>query len=246
MIEINVTTKELLEGLTCDKEHGLVAIDHYRRIIELDDNHYIALYYKDYDDLDNLNEISVNDRLNFNKYFWDGVNLKNHGVTTKKRKEDLIAKIMGVQEEYALLTKEDSIPVISGLVVCKDYPVGIILPKKMLEYNSLFTIEEEGNELSKEDVDNMFDGAKWWIEKLMERGVYTDYLYVGNILVSPNDYSHVALDKLDELCTCRMETDEYVEELAKRGKDLREIAYEQLEKFRNRYHNYNGDNHHLI
>lgn len=246
MIEINITTKELLEGLTCDKEHGLVAIDHYRRIIELDDNYFMALYYKDYVDLKNLDEISVSEAIKFDKNYWDEINLKNYGATTKKRKEDLVAKIMEVQEEYALLTKEDFIPVISGLVVCDDYPVGVILPKKMLEYKPLFTLEEDKSELSRDDVNDMFDGVKWWIEKLMERGVYTDYLYVGNILVSPNDYSHVALDKLDELTTCRMETDEYVEELAKRGKDLRKNAFEQLEKFRNGYQGYNSDNHHFI
>ena len=88
MIEINITTKELLEGLTCDKEHGLVAIDNYRRIIELDDNNFMALDYKTFIDLDNLDEVSVSDTLNFVKNYWDGVTLNVYGATFKKRQED--------------------------------------------------------------------------------------------------------------------------------------------------------------
>ena len=245
MLEINLTTKELVERLTCDKEHGLVEIDHYRRIVELDDDYFLGLYYKDYIDLDHLDEISVNETLNFYKEYWDGVNKNNYGVTTKKRKEDLISKIEEVQEEYTVLYPHDATQVISGLVVCQDYPVGVIIPKKIIEYKPLFTIEEE-TKLSTDDIDNIFEGAKWWVEKLMERGVYVENLYTGNILVSPNNYSHVVLDKLDELCTCRMETKEYVEELAKRGKDLRETGYQQLESFKNSYHNNNSNNKHFI
>ena len=245
MIEINITTKELLEGLTCDKEHGLVAIDNYRRIIELDDNDFMALDYKTFIDLDNLDEVSVSDTLNFVKNYWDGVTLNVYGATFKKRQEDLIAKIMEVQEEYSALYPEDSIPVISGLVVCNDYPVGVILPKKMLEYKPLFTFHEE-IELSREDIDNIFDGAKWWIEKLMDHGVYTNFINILNILVSPNDYGHVALDNLDHLGTCSMEIDKTVKEEAANGKDLRKNSLEVLEEFRNRFYDYNKEDRHFI
>lgn len=244
MVEINLTTKELLEGLTSNK--GLVTIDHYRRIIELDDRYFMALYYKDYVEDKNLSESIINEKLNYNKKFWDGVYLKNYGMTALRRKEELISKIEEVQEEYADYVGEDTTQVISGLLVCQDYPVGVILPKRILEYKPLFTIEEEGTELTREDINRMFDGVRWWVDKLIEKDVYTDYLYIGNILVSPNDYSHVVLDRLDDDFTCRIEPKEYVRELAKRGKDLVQIAYDNVEDFKDSYHRDIDNNHHYI
>ena len=249
MIEINLTSQELIKGLTCGKKDGLVAIDHYRRIIDFDEDYYIGLYYKDYDFDDDkkvLDEKALIKRTLENKNYWDNVNLANYDMTTKQRKEDLFFRIEKVQEEFVLKTGEDSTQIISGLVLYQDYPVGVIIPKKILDYKWLFNIEEEGTELSKDDIDNMFDGVKWWIDRLMEQGVYVGRLYVGNLLVSPNDYRNVALDKLDDLCTCRVETKEYVEKLAKRGNDLRKNAYKYLEEFRNYYHDYNKTNQHFI
>ena len=166
-------------------------------------------------------------------------------MTTKQRKEDLIARILKVQKEYALENKEDATEVISGLVVYNDYPVGVIMPKKILEYKSLFDLEEE-HVFTEDEVRDMFEGVRWWIDHLIENGVYPGSLYVGNILVSPNDISHVMLDKLDEAGTCRVETEEYVKDLAKRGNDLKYNAYKYLKEFRDYYLTYSESNQHNL
>ena len=246
MIEIKLTIEELEKYLTCGKEDGLVALDHYRRIVEFDDDNYLGIYYKDFCDLDHLDKISINETVYYYKNFWDDVNLRNYGMTTKQRKEDLIARILKVQEEYVLKTGEDATQVISGIVVYNDYPVGVIIPKKILEYKSLYDVENEKPVFEKEEVLDMFEGIRWWIDRLIANGVYPGSLYVGNILVSPNDISHVMLDKLDELGTCRVETDEYVKLLAERGNDLKENAYKYLKDFRDYYLTYSESNQHNL
>ena len=84
--EIELTVKELVEYLTCDKEHGLVAIDHYRRIIDFDKDYFIGIYYKDFIDIRTINEENVNDVVELDKGIEDKYNLANYGMTTKQRK----------------------------------------------------------------------------------------------------------------------------------------------------------------
>lgn len=246
MIEIKLTIEELEKYLTCGKEEGLLEIDHYRRIIDFDEDHFIGIYYKDFIELDNLDEIGINETINTNKEYWDAFNLKNYGMTTKQRKEDLIARILKVQEEYVLKTGEDATQVISGLLVYNDYPVGVIIPKKILEYESLYNIEDQKNEFKKEDVIDMFEGIRWWIDRLIANGVYPGSLYVGNVFVSRNNIGNVVLDKLDEVGTCRVETKEYVKELAEKGNDLEYNAYHNLKDFRDYYLTYSESNQHNL
>ncbi len=234
MVEINITAKELLGALSCNEENGLVLVDHYRRIIELDSEYYIGIYYKDFINVPR-DEESIKESILFNKDIIDAYNMRTYGKTTKQRKEDLISRIESVQEEYILENQEETIQVISGLITCEDYPVGVIIPKKILQYKNLLDLENKGKSIPEEERNHMFNTIKWWIEHLMNHGVYVDYLYTGNIMVKPDDYSKVVLDQLDDL-SCRVETDEYVEMLAKRGNDLRKNAYKAIEDFRRDYY----------
>jgi hypothetical protein len=234
MLEIDLTPKELLEYL--DSNNGLFEYDHYRKVINYDDEYFIGIYYKDFEDIDRTPK-GVDDRVDFYKEYWTPIDLKNYGMTPKKRKEELIMGIERVQEEYAL-KEEKATQVISGLVLCHDYPVGVIIPKKFLEYKPLNVLENE-IELTDEDINTIFDSAKWWIERLIEKDIYPGPLYGGNILVNPNDYSCVMLEKLDEFGLCRMETKEYVYKIAKRGNNLEANAYKYLEELREDYlHNH--------
>lgn len=244
MVEINLTTKELLNILNCNTENGLVLVDHYRRIIELDGDYYLGIYYKDFINVPR-EEKSIKESILFNKAILDAYNIRAYGKNTKQRKEDLISRIEKVQEEYILEHKEEVIQVISGLVLCEDFPVGVIIPKKILQYKNIVDIENKGKSLSKEERDGMFDCIRWWIDHLIKHGIYINYLYTGNILVKPSDYSKVVLDQLDDF-SCRVETDEYVELLAKRGNDLRENAYKAIKRFRSDHYDDDIDNHYRI
>ena len=246
MVEVNLTIKEFTEKLTCDEEHGYREIDNYRRILDYDKDNFMALYYTDYIDLDNLDEISVYTQLKFLKDSWDSINKKNYGKTTLERRRELVSAIEKVQDEYVSLVGNDSTKVISGIVVCAGYPVGVLLPKTLTNYISLHNLEESGIEMSRDDLDDIFDGAKWWVDKLMEHDVYVDRPFVGNIYVSPNNYNHVVLDKLDEIGTCRMETKEYAQTLAKKGNNLKASAYRHLQELKDKCQNDYCSNQHFI
>ncbi len=248
MIEINLTVEEFLKGLSCDKNNGLVDTDTYRMIIEYDDEHYLGLYYKGFNDKIYLDEKIIAEIIKKNKEYWDDINLKRYGMTTKRKMEDFIMKIMEIQEEYCVERGEDATQVISGLVVCNDYPVGVILPKRMLEYKSLYTIEDT-EELSKDEVNQIFDGVKWWVDRLIERGIYTKRLYTGNVWVSPNNYGNVVLDRLDGYGVCEMVPDAEVEKAKENSiyeNPYVDKAYIQLEDFREWFQKENAFNPHFI
>jgi hypothetical protein len=213
---INISANDVAEGLKSRDGYW----DYYRKFINYDDNDYIGLYYKEYLDIDDNNEENIEDHIKTSKTIWNGVDMwpwDHHMV------ERLFARINRISEAQKEVPCSLDVSVISGIVLCDNYPVGVLIPKKILNYVPLGELVTSGISLTKEDKETIFKQVDLWVKSLIKHEVYPT-LYSGNILVNPNDYSDVILDGLDGPQVCRVENKRYVEELAGRGLDLREEA----------------------
>ncbi len=198
-------------------EAGSIIWDYYRQFC-VNGKDVIGLYYKLFTDLKEKNRENIEEYIETSKRIYNGIDRwpwEHHLVY------GLFTKINRIAEAQKCIPCKLDVPVISGIVMCKNYPVGVIIPKKLLTYKSLIELKEEGVSLSQDEKELIFNMVELWVKSLMNHDVYPG-LYLGNILVNPDDYSDVVLDGLDGPSICRVENKIYVDDLAKRGLDLRE------------------------
>ena len=228
---INIDASNLADLLN---ERTFERLDYYRKIISINDDYVLGLYYKEFLDFDEINEESVEESIELKKNISDDLDeypWENHKVAR------LFSKIDRINEAEKNIPRKFDKSVISGIVLCNNYPVGVIFPKKLLDYKSLLKIWNESIPLSDEEKNIIFDNVNVWVNKLIEQGVYPS-LYLGNILVNPDDYSDIVLDGLDGPSVCRVENQKYVDYLFKNGFDLKERCLREYDKLRNDFCNY--------
>ena len=210
----NINLYELLHCATKDMniiEKDIPWGDYYRRYFTCpSDSDVLGFFYKKFLDVSDTKEIK--ERIEQNKDFWNN-------CTDRPWEYHLVAKLFTLINRVTLAQRdlvkagackfED--PVISGIALYENYPVGVYFPKKLLNYKSLAELQEE--DLTNEEKNMIFSKVELWILSLMEHDVYAEGLYYGNILVNPNDYSDVILDGLDGPDVCRVENMNYVNEL---------------------------------
>ena len=112
----------------------------------------------------------------------------------------------------------------------KIYPVGTLIPKKILDYNNYFTWVKNTN-ASLEEKEIVLKKARYLLKCLMNNDVYPLDLYSGNIKINPDNCNDVRLDGLDNIS--RVETKSYVKSLKKQrpyGRDLRREVWHNFNK----------------
>ena len=118
------------------------------------------------------------------------------------------------------ITSDIKSPVITGIALYKNYPIGTLFPRELLNYKTYLEILDNVSEISNDDRLKVLNRVKYLLEQLMKYDVYPTHIYGGNIMVNPNNYSDVRLDGLDKPMVCRVESEDYVRTLKKRGRNL--------------------------
>ena len=206
--------------------------DYYRKYIKYNNEEIFGLYYKDY--LDVKNDLtSITKHINQIKEIRDIIDDRPWEYQLFGRIMALVNRVNEVQKELCDqgVCKFNK-PIISGIVLCNNFPVGTLFPKKILNYQPLSELEDLS--LSKEDKEMIFNQIELWVNSLINHGVYPS-LYKGNILVNPDDYSDIIIEGLDGPSVCRVETEKYVKILANKGLDLKRQTNNEFNVLRNSF-----------
>ena len=218
---INLSEEEVLNGIK--SKEG----DYYRVFSEYDENDMLGLYYKE---LSSQYTNSLDEIIEVNKFCWNQEYTWEH-----YRMNRLFSLVNRLEEVYKKIgeTSELKSPVITGIALYNNYPVGTLFPKKLLDYRNALDILDN-KKISYDDELMILNSVKYLLDRLMERDVYATGLYGGNVVVNPNDYSDVRLDGLDGPAVVRIETKEYVKTLKKKGWDLRADTFRTLDRIRSK------------
>ena len=204
--------------------------DYYRRYVNCNDEDIFGFYYKDYYEVHAKTVETITEHINVLKEIGDNVGDRTWEYRQMGFLFALITRVNNAQKELCDkgICKFNK-PLITGIGLYENYPVGTYFPKELFNYKSLTELEYEI--LSKEEIDTIFDQVELWVDTLAYYGVYTS-LYLGNILVNPNDYSDVVLGGLDGPCVCRIENKNYFKKLAEKGNDLRESSIKNIQEMK--------------
>ena len=213
---VNLSAKKVLNGLSSN------VYDYYRVVSEYDKNNMLGLYYKDL--LSQQGE-SLDERIATNKFCWDQEYTWEH-----YRMNRLFSLINRLEEVYKEIRKTSELksPVITGIALYNNYPVGALYPKKLEEYVDFSDLLDAG--ISYEEKYTILRSARRLLNVLMEHDVYACGLYRGNIKVNPTDYADVRLDGLDGPGVVRVESKEYVSTLMRRRLNLKQDTLERVNK----------------
>lgn len=224
---INLTGNEVLDGLHASPVDGKWG-DYYRKFAKYDKDNILALYYKDLDldtnrVVDLLDKISILKKCKDMEYTWEHYTMCQ-----------LFSLINRLERIYTLIDKSTDLqsPIITGIALYENYPVGTLLPKQTLNYMAYSDILTSNLDLTMEEKTKILGKTKYLLGCLMNSDVYPNGIYRGNIMVNPNDYNDVRLDGLDGPCVTRVESKDYVRTLKKRGWDLVEDTWSNFEKIR--------------
>lgn len=222
---VNLSEKDVIRGLESPKIYGEHWGDYYRKFTEYDKNNILGLYYKildysNYGSLENL--IAIRKKCADSEYPWEHYSMCR-----------LFTLINRLEEAYKVIGKYSDLksPVITGIALYNNYPVGTLFPRELLNYKNISEIFANPN-ISDDDKSKIFEEAGYIVSQLIRKDIYPTCLYRGNIVVNPNDYSDVRLDGLDGPMVSRVESKEYARVLKKRGGDLKEITWENFNKLR--------------
>ena len=184
----------------------------------------LGLYYKE---LSSQYGESLDERIEVNKFCWNQEYTWEH-----YRMNRLFSLVNRLEEIYKKIgeTSELKSPVITGIALYNNYPVGTLFPKKILDYRNAFDILDD-KKISSDDKLMILHSVKYLLGELMKKDIYANGLYRGNVMVNPNDYSDVRLDGLDGPGIVRIESENYVKALRHRGRDLK---LETIMNYRNR------------
>lgn len=224
---VNLTSEDVLYGLKSPKIYGVHEGDYYRKYTEYDKDNILALYYKKLlsaSDKGNLNREIETKKWAYNfEWTWEHY--------TMCRLFCLVNRLEEVYEEKLKRKSELKSPVITGIALYKNYPVGTLFPKKLLSYVTLGDMKDDLG-FTAEDKKKILTSARSIINSLIKHNVYPTGMYINNILVNPNDYSDVRLDGLDGPSVARVESDEYVRELKSRGGDLVKDTWDKFDSIK--------------
>ncbi len=222
---VNLSEKDVLRGLESPEIYGKYWGDYYRKFTEYNKDNILGLYYKildygNYGSLENL--IAVRKKSADSEYTWEHYSMCR-----------LFTLINRLEEVYKVIGKYSDLksPIITGIALYNNYPVGTLFPKELLNYKNAYEIFDDGN-ISDEDKSKIFEEAGYIVSQLIRKDIYPTGLYRGNIVVNPNDYSDVRLDGLDGPMVSRVESKQYAKVLKKRGGDLKEITWENFNKLK--------------
>ena len=222
---VNLSEKDVLRGLESPKIYGKYWGDYYRKFTEYDKDNILGLYYKKldfekYESLDDL--IEVRKKCENSEYTWEHYEICR-----------LFTLINRLEEVYKVIGKHSELksPVITGIALYNNYPVGTLFPRELLNYKNACEIFDNPN-ISDEDKLKIFEEAGYLVSQLIRKDIYPTCLYRGNIVINPNDYSDVRLDGLDGPMVSRVESKQYAKVLKKRGGDLKETTWENFNKLR--------------
>lgn len=215
---INLTGKDVLEGLNSEEKVNGQWGDYYRKFCNYDDKNTLGLYYKELD-IDRNSIYTLEEKISLLKENW------NFEYTWEHYK---MGNLFALVNRLSLLDH----PPITGILLYNNYPVGTLFPKELLNYKKHFQLLESNSKISKEEKEEVLRKVKMLLQDLILLDVYPTGLYSGNILVNPNDYSDVRLDGLDGPCVARVESKEYVRKLKKRGGNLTDQVWSRFDQLR--------------
>lgn len=123
---------------------------------------------------------------------------------------------------------------ITGIVLCNNYPVGVLFPRKLLGYQNGCELLGENSPLTDDEKNRIFSKAYECVEEAIKHDVYPENLWLGNILINPKDYNDVRLFGLDESGTvARVETKQYVEDMKKKNNNIKKHVRIRFNQLRN-------------
>lgn len=218
---VNISERDIIRGLDSPSIYGKYWGDYYRKFTEYDKDNILGLYYKKIDlkNYDSLDEsIKTIKECTENEYTWEHYSMCR-----------LFSLVNRLEEAYNIIERRHmsniKAPSITGIALYKNYPVGTLFPRELLEY-------DRANELDDDERAVIMEEAKYFVDLLMKKDVYPIGLYRGNIVVKHDDFSDVRLDGLDGPMVSRVESKDYVKTLKKRGRDLRRETLDNFENLR--------------
>ena len=224
---VNLTASDVLYGLNSPKIYGVHEGDYYRKFTEYDKDNILGLYYK--------NLLNVKDKKSLDYEIDTRKCACNFEWTwehyTMCRLFRLINRLEEVYDRKLKRTSDLKSPVITGIALYNNYPVGTLFPKELLSYVTLGDMKDDLG-FTAEDKKKILTSARSIINSLIKHNVYPTGMYINNILVNPNDYSDVRLDGLDGPSVARVESDQYVRELKSRGGDLVKDTWDKFDSIK--------------
>ena len=214
---VNFTEKDVDDALNLTSAYGWG--DHYRKYTEYDRKNIAGIYWKYFDDrfihaanIKPISEVikSMKECSNF-EFTWEHYHL-----------ERLFALINRLENVYKAAEKKVDLksPVLNGIVLCDNFPVGVLIPKELIKYNSYSYLEVKNPEIIKQYKEEIKDKTKYLISLLLKNDIYPTNIYGGNVVINPDNPTDVRLDFLDESYVSRVESKDYVRELKMHRGDL--------------------------
>lgn len=212
---VNLSAEDVLAGLESPKIYGVYCGDYYRKFTEYDKDNFLALYWKNL--MNVKDKKTLDDEIRTRKWAYTSEYTWEH--YTMCRLFSLINRLEDVYDEKLKRTSDLKSPVITGIALYKNYPVGTLFPRNLLNYITLGELKDDLS-FTAEDKKTILMATKGVIRSLIKHNVYPTGIYIDNIVVNPRNYFDVRLDGLDGPGIARVESKEYVEELKLRGGDL--------------------------
>ena len=225
---VNLTEKDIFNGLKSPEIYGKYWGDYYRKFTDYDMNNILGLYHKSllYSNPEELDYIIKTEKSCWNQeYTWEHYSMCR-----------LFTLISRLEEAYEDYIKTDSSyelksPVITGIALYKNYPVGTLFPRELLNYKNYGEMLNNQN-LSENEKQTILLGIEHAIQALINKDIYPIGIIRDNILVNPNNFDDVRIDGLDGPLVSRVESKGYARTLKKRGRDLANDAWENYNKLR--------------
>lgn len=224
---VNLTAQDVLDGIQAPKINGKYWGDYYRKFADFDKDNVLGLYYKQLDYKKNDIQ-SLDRRILDNKeccdfeYTWEYYSMGH-----------LFSLVNRLEETYEEISDTTALksPIITGIALYKNFPVGTLFPRELLDYKSLYELTEASEEgISDSEKVLILIKAKSLLEHLIDHNVYFPRVTSSNIIVNPNDHSDVRFDGVDNPGFARVESEYYVKKLVQKGLDLRKNTIESFDK----------------
>lgn len=220
---VNLSAEDVIYGLKSPGIYGVHEGDYYRKFTEYNKDNILALYYKNL--LTVKDKKSLDNEIDSRKWACNFEWTWEH--YTMCRLFRLINRLEEVYEKKLKETSDLKSPAITGIALYKNYPVGTLFPRKLLDYVALGNLMDDLG-FTAEEKKQILINAKSIISSLIKHNVYATGLYINNIVVNPLNYSDVRLDGLDGPQVARVESDQYVRELKARGGDLKRNTWDKF------------------